>query len=487
MNHRFFPAPCLALLLLLFLPTHFGYAEGGLSQKSKKELAKQERNEEKDRERIRKSGIYSVSVWKYDYVFGRPDKKGTQLTSIRYNAAGNKVEEQTFNSTDGTVLSRINYRYDPDGNIVEEVKTKGNEKTKLVYRYDSTGNKKEIVSYRQDGTVDRKSVFIYDDNNNQIESRGYLSDGRQFSKDSFAYDSIGNMIEQKNSLTRFTYFYNSDGSMVEMIKSKRDFNILDSLVYKVSDRLLFTYDNVGNMASLAVYKSDSSLKARSTYQYDSKGNVIQEADYSADGRVDYTVSYKYDKRQNVIEESGIEKGRPFRNSYKYDRRGNKREWINYDQVNEPKTLTKYIFEKYSTRTREAGADSTSQPEFVQPDTADAHVMNEDLFQFLGCRIIASDGTYLGLVWADTSHPHSIVNAWGQYGFEGSPTSIFNPNCPYGGLRGVFSPFNRSCPSPPSLYREGKFVSYLSDNTSFSPCVPASRLMTFLMQQAKAKE
>jgi hypothetical protein len=115
-------------------------------------------------------------------------------------------------------------------------------------------------------------------------------------------------------------------------------------------------------------------------------------------------------------------------------------------------------------------DSSAQPEFIQPDTLEAHVMNEDLFQFLGCRIIASDGTYLGLVWADTSHPHSIVNAWGQYGFDGSPTSIFNPNCPYGGLKGVFSPFNRSCPNPPSLYREGKFVSYLTNNTSFSPRV-----------------
>ncbi|MGA9405765.1 MAG: hypothetical protein WBW71_01405, partial [Bacteroidota bacterium] len=124
---------------------------------------------------------------------------------------------------------------------------------------------------------------------------------------------------------------------------------------------------------------------------------------------------------------------------------------------------------------------------IKPDTSEAHGMNEDLFQYLGCRIIASDGAYLGLVWADTSHPHSIVNPWGQYGFEGSPTSIFNPNCPYGGLRGVFSPFNKSCPSPPSLYREGKFVSYLSDNTSFNPRVPASRLITFLMQQAKSKE
>ena len=237
----------------------------------------------------------------------------------------------------------------------------------------------------------------------------------------------------------------------------------------------------------SVYKPDSTVKARSTFAYDGKGNIVTEVDYSSEGRVDYSVTYKYDKRGNVIEESGTEKDRPFKNTYKFDRKGNKKEWIVFDQINEPLSLERYVYGKFSAQKSAEAPDTSVQAEFIKPDTSEAHGMNEDLFQYLGCRIIASDGAYLGLVWADTSHPHSIVNPWGQYGFEGSPTSIFNPNCPYGGLRGVFSPFNKSCPSPPSLYREGKFVLYLSDNTSFNPRVPASRLITFLMQQAKSKE
>jgi hypothetical protein len=482
---RLFSSLILMLSILLF--SGEGMAEGGLSQKSKKEVIKEKRLEQKELDRIKTSGIFSMYEWKYNYSFGKPEKKGIEISSVRYNSNGNKIEETTYNQNDGTIFSKINYRYDQDGNLIEEVTTKGDAKTKTIYRYDSTGNKKEMVSYKQDGTVDRKGIYLYDGNNNIIESLGYLSDGRLFSKELYAYDSSGNVSEQKNSVSRFTYAYDDDGNMIEMIKYGRDFNNLDSAEYNITDRIAFVYDSFENLTSEYVYKPDSSIKAKSTFEYDGKGNVVTEIDYSSDGRIDYSATYKYDRRGNVVEESGIERDRPFKDVYKFDRNGNKKEWIVFDQVNEPKILEKYIYEKYSMQMKAEAPDSGVQAEYIQPDTSEAHVLNEDLFQFLGCRIIASDGAYLGLVWADTSHPHSIVNPWGQYGFEGSPTSIFNPNCPYGGLRGVFSPFNKSCPSPPSLYREGKFVSYLSDNTSFNPRVPASRLVTFLMQQAKSKE
>ena len=472
------------LLLSVLLSVSEGFAQGGLSQKSKKDLTKEARLEQKERVRIKSSGIVFMSVWRYNFIFGRPEKKGIQISSVRYNTQGNKIEETVYNLNDANAFAKTSYRYDRRGNLIEEIKTKGEIKTKIIYRYDSTNTKKEMVVYKPDGTVDRKAVYLYDGDDNMVESLGYLADGRMYSRESFTYDSSSNMIENKSSLARFTYGYDSDGNMVELVKYGRDFKAQDSLVYRISDRMTFEYDSLEDLCSTAVFKADGSLKANSKYHYNGDGNVIEEVEFSSEGRAVYKVSYKYDKRKNIVEDSGIEKGHPFKNTYKFDRKGNKKEWIAFDQVYEPKVLTKYIYEKYSTQKKSEVPDSSAQPEFIQPDTSEAHVMNEDLFQFLGCRIIASDGTYLGLVWADTSHPHSIANAWGQYGFDGSPTSIFNPNCPYGGLKGVFSPFNKSCPSPPSLYREGKFVTYLTDNTSFSPRIAASRLMTFLMQQVK---
>ena len=216
MKRKAFPVLFLFLLISL-CPPSAARADGGLWQRSKKELAKQARIAEKETKRIRKSGIFSVSVWKYAYIFGKPDKKGTQLSSTRYDSRGNKVEEKIFNTSDGSILSKIDYRYDSDGNLVEEVHSKGEEKTKIVYRYDSTGNKREMVSYRTDGSVDRKSVYSYNSDGYLTECLGYLSDGHPYSKESYAYDSAGNVIEEKNSLTRYVSRYDGDGNVVELV------------------------------------------------------------------------------------------------------------------------------------------------------------------------------------------------------------------------------------------------------------------------------
>ena len=107
------------------------------------------------------------------------------------------------------MISKANYRYDHGREPHRGNHDKGGCETKTIYRYDSTGNKKEMVSYRQDGTVDRKGVYVYDDDNNLIQSLGYLADGRLFSKELYTYDSIGNVIEQINSVSRFTYAYDA--------------------------------------------------------------------------------------------------------------------------------------------------------------------------------------------------------------------------------------------------------------------------------------
>ena len=223
--------------------------------------------------------------------------------------------------------------------------------------------------------------------------------------------------------------------MIELTKYARDFNNLDSAVYTIADRIGFVYESGENLTADTCYRPDSSIKAKSTFQYDAKGNMAAETEYSGEGRVTYSAGYKYDKRGNLVEESGVEKDRPFKNMYKFDRKGIKRSGSFSTRSMSRRLLEKYIYGKYSIQTKPESPDSGVQAEYIQPDTSEAHVLNEDLFQFLGCRIIASDGAYLGLVWADTSHPHSIVNPWGQYGFEGSPTSIFNPNCPVRRIEG----------------------------------------------------
>ena len=235
----------LILLLSILLFSSEGLAEGGLSQRSKKELLKEKRLEQKDRDRIKAAGIFSMSTWKHNYSFGKAEKKGIEISSVHYNTDGNIVEETTYNQNDGTIFSTTKYRYNQDGDLIEEVTMKGMPRRKQFTVTTQPGNKKEMVSYRQDGSVDRKGIYSYDGDNNLVESLGYLS-GREIILERIIYlrSPVGNVIEQQNSISLFTYAYDDNGNMIEMIKYSRDFNNLDSAEYNVANRIKLEYDSL---------------------------------------------------------------------------------------------------------------------------------------------------------------------------------------------------------------------------------------------------
>jgi hypothetical protein len=465
--------------------------QSGALQKSEKEIQKQKQQALKDRNRRSSSGIYSIKKWYYRYEFGKPDYRG-QLESVqKFDSRGDKIQQTVYNRSDGSVAEQSEFKYDRDDNLVENVTTKNGSTVKTIYRYDSLGAPTQSVLYKPDGSVDRKTIYLRDGTRGEIIS--YLSDGRLYARNVYLYDTLGDVVEMRNSINKFIYSYDSSGSMVEMEKYNRDFTTGDSLVYRLSDRLDFMYDSSGFLTGSALYDSKGEMKAKSSYINDSVGNVLQESEEGRDGVLDYQKKYVYDNKENLLEDFGADHGRKFRDKYAYDNRGDLTEWVSFDQVDEPEALTKFIYERYSHKKVvskpliASEEKKTNEKDEAETDTSRMMHGYEDLYQYLGCRIIASDGVYLGLVWADTTHPHSILNESGPYGFEESPTSIFNPKCPYGGINGVFSPFNAASPSPPSLYREGKFVSYLTKNPNFSPRVSPDKLMTFLTELSRKSD
>jgi hypothetical protein len=184
-----------------------------------------------------------------------------------------------------------------------------------------------------------------------------------------------------------------------------------------------------------------------------------------------------------VEESGTDRSMKFKMVYQYDTRGNKTEWVEYDQINEPVSVTKLSLSRSGANATAVNSAAAAAEDSLFADEDDP-LNNEEFFQMLGSRIIAPDGTYLGMVLADTANPQSIINIWGQYGFSQSPTSIFNPSIPYGGDNGIFSPFNAQSPSPPSIYKDGKFFTYLTDNESYRPRTIPRKLVEFLKSLAK---
>jgi len=446
--------------------------------KGKKELERERKAVQMERKRISSSGIQSVSQIKFLYKYGKANSAGTNESLIRYDDKGNIVRITTFNPSDGKIEEVTSFRYDKYGNLEEELFKKEENTFKTIHRYNASNNRIETVSYKADGTVEKKITCIYDETGLLLETFGRLDNGKIFMRDSYLYDGHGNVIEYKNNLRKFVMTFDRKDNMTSVLKYQRYFKTYDSVQYNLQERFVFEHDKNNNLIELRSYRPDSSVKSRTQYIVNEAGKVVSEKEYGPDGRPVYQKNMKYDKNSNLVEESGSDRALKFKNLYKYDSKGNRTEWVAYDQINEPIGMTKYIY----------GRNGTTMPAPVQgipgeEDTLfaeDGVLLNsEEFFQILGSRIIAPDGTYLGMVIADTANPQSIINSWGQYGFSQSPTSIFNPNIPYGGDAGIFSPFNAQSPSPPSIYKDGKFFTYLTENDSFRPRSAPFKLIEFL--------
>ena len=468
----------LPLLFCIGLTSTLTAQQSSILPKNAREIEREQDRIDKERRRITSTSIASVTQKHHRYRFGKIEQTGMTESVTRYDRSGNIVEEVLYNIIDGSVQQRKTYRYDSRRNLVEENLFKDDNIFKTIHRYTAAGKKRETVHYKSDGLIEKKISYILDANGTLLESIGYLNDGRLFLRESFLYDRRGNIAEFKNSLNTITYRYDDNNTIRTILKFTRLFAVADSARYVLSDRYEMTHDRFDNLLSMSHFTPDSTLRVRIDYSYNADGNLTEEKESNRDGAVVYLRKITYDTNGNPTEETGSDRSRKFRFTHKYDTRGNKIEMTEFDQINEPKYTIKYSYGRFGAskpqRTQDAGEiNDTLAAEVREP-------MNSEEFEdLLGGRLVAPDGAFLGLIIADTISSQSIVNSWGQYGFSDSPTSIFNPAIPYGGKDGVFSPFNPSSPSPPSIYKEGKFYAYFTENPNFRPRSSPKRLIAFL--------
>ena len=102
---------------------------------------------------------------------------------------------------------------------------------------------------------------------------------------------------------------------------------------------------------------------------------------------------------------------------------------------------------------------------------------------LGAQIVASDGTFLGLVSRDRIDPNSILNEQGPYGSSIYPNSIFNPYGTYGSRYAALSPFNEFSPSPPKIVKNGAQMGSLSANQYIMGAIHPDELLRWLRGQS----
>lgn len=86
----------------------------------------------------------------------------------------------------------------------------------------------------------------------------------------------------------------------------------------------------------------------------------------------------------------------------------------------------------------------------------------------GARIVASDGTFLGVITRSAYASDSIGNTYGNYGSPYSTTSIFNQYGEYGGKYSSMSPYNDYTSTPPKIVTTDGRWAYLTTNRMLSP-------------------
>ena len=118
----------------------------------------------------------------------------------------------------------------------------------------------------------------------------------------------------------------------------------------------------------------------------------------------------------------------------------------------------------------------------------------DILKFLvtingAAHLWADNGHFLGQLSSDQDNRQSIINPH-TYGSSYSYSSIQNPNSPYGGISGLYSPYNPNCINPPIVVYQSERVLVVTRNTCLQtkglPIVDPDLMLGMYIRYAIAK-
>jgi hypothetical protein len=268
--------------------------------------------------KIKASGISSITVTKYDYKFGKPEKEGTKVKYSEYN-------------DDGYISSEIIYKYEED------------EYTKIEYKYKKSAHEIDIKTYDADNNIKKKVVQKCNSADDITEEIEYVSSGDLKSKIIYDYKTSGQLstqtkFDKNGNMIKFTeYNYNANNNLIEKTTKSDSIHIIDKFTYK--------YDDSNNKVEEVKYTSEGKVKEKYVYKYEGL-NRIEEIKYNTDENMGYKVINKYDGSGNKIKRvlySSDGQTIALQVNYKYDKNGNLQEEVESNKLGEKTKLTVYEF------------------------------------------------------------------------------------------------------------------------------------------------
>ncbi len=249
----------------------------------------------------------SYKKWEYTYdesgnmvqgKFYRERGAKPVVWTSTYDAKGNPIEVRQARAN-GTLRSKRAYSYDRQGRIEKQTAEwyaeDGTLDSTWTYRYDSEGNTIEEV-YRHAGqSFPSRWKHTYAGTGNHTQETYYTTDGLPFVESQMAYDTRGNKTLEVKSGKGVSRGYRSvseyDGRnrLIEMVKYDLD--------GKQVSREVLAYNPQGDLVEKSLHNPDNSLKSKETfvYEYDARGNWTTRKKLTS-----YNIAEEYDKPMEIF-------------------------------------------------------------------------------------------------------------------------------------------------------------------------------------------
>jgi len=252
-------------------------------------------NKEKSRNRIFKSKIKKILVWKYTVNNGKETDKKNKIFVQEYDQNGNFIaieaykndslterEEYTFNSlgdmltdidlsSDRKLIEKNTFKYDKEGRVISGESF--NKKNILIEYFNIIKSKDkkniEFIKHKVPDSLDYKLIYKYSadfDKNDYIEAE--------------KYDSKGNLIMKVEKR------YDSSGQATEKIIYGKDKNYNYKFIYE--------YDNLGNNTKVTKMNADSSIEWIDYYSYDLNGICLEIRSYDSKNILKTYITYSFE-------------------------------------------------------------------------------------------------------------------------------------------------------------------------------------------------
>jgi RHS repeat-associated protein len=210
----------------------------------------------------------------YDTVgrLAREDKGNGTGTSYDYDAAS-RIARLTNFGTNGAILSRFDYTYDPDGNQSSIATLSGSDS----FTYDAVGQltaasyaNGRSVTYAYDAAGNR--TVVNDNGTNQLYSANNLNEYSVAGDASLGYDADGNLTNRTDSSGTTSFQYDSENRLI-------------AVVTPTNGTWQYTYDAFGNRISsthagqTVSFLNDPIKRVDRVAEYKGDGTLIAHYDY----------------------------------------------------------------------------------------------------------------------------------------------------------------------------------------------------------------